>query len=157
MTKEEKKAYNAAYHKSHPRDRRAYNAMLYAAKSAKIRAAVIAYRRANPEKVRAAISKWWKANPEKIRAYDSTQKAKRRGAEGQHSGEEIRRLLVRQKYLCAVCKKGIEEDYHKDHIVPLSRGGSNYIRNIQLLCPKCNLKKGNKHPVKFMQEMGYLL
>jgi 5-methylcytosine-specific restriction endonuclease McrA len=157
MTKEEKRAYNAAHHRSHPRDRRAYNAMLYAAKSAKIRAAVTAYRKANPEKVSAAISTWRKANPEKIRANDSTQKAKRRGAEGQHTGEEVRRLLARQKCLCAVCKKSIEAGYHKDHIVPLSQGGSNYIRNIQLLCPKCNLKKGNKHSVKFMQEMGFLL
>lgn len=31
-----------------------------------------------------------------------------------------------------------------DHIVPLSKGGANTVRNIQLLCEGCNLSKGNR-------------
>ena len=37
-----------------------------------------------------------------------------------------------------------------DHIVPLSRGGSNDDDNIQLLCLPCNLSKGQMNMEEFM-------
>lgn len=38
-----------------------------------------------------------------------------------------------------------------------SADGSNTDDNIQLLCKTCNLSKGAKHPIDFMQSKGFLL
>lgn len=43
---------------------------------------------------------------------------------------------------CAKC--GSRERLEYDHIIPISKGGSNTARNIELLCEKCNRSKGAK-------------
>jgi len=76
--------------------------------------------------------------------HDRNKRAKRRGAEGKHSAEDIARIWNEQEGLCAICGMPLDGTEHVDHIIPLSRGGSNWPDNIQLLCPPCNMTKGAK-------------
>lgn len=56
--------------------------------------------------------------------------------------EDIRsEVWRRDQGRCVRC--GSRERLEFDHIVPLSRGGSNTVRNIELLCESCNRLKGD--------------
>ena len=89
---------------------------------------------------------WRKANPEKVRASVRNRTALRKAAEGTHTAQEIIELLDRQNWECAECGVSLKEKRHIDHIVPLSRGGPNYISNLQGLCPTCNCSKNARTP-----------
>jgi len=59
-----------------------------------------------------------------------------------HTYGEWELLKKQYGYICPCCKKP-EPDIKltEDHIIPLSKGGSDYIENIQPLCLHCNMVK----------------
>jgi 5-methylcytosine-specific restriction endonuclease McrA len=47
----------------------------------------------------------------------------------------------RDEGCCARCRSRERLEY--DHIIPVDRGGSNTVRNVELLCERCNRAKSN--------------
>ena len=57
--------------------------------------------------------------------------------------EHIRNAVWRRAQgKCEICHSQYKLEF--DHIIPISKGGSNSYRNIQLLCEKCNRSKSAK-------------
>jgi 5-methylcytosine-specific restriction endonuclease McrA len=78
---------------------------------------------------------------ESIRQHGRTRQIHELYAEGSHTDKEWQDLLECCSYKCLSC--GAENvKLTKDHIQPISKGGSNWISNIQPLCQSCNSAKG---------------
>lgn len=85
----------------------------------------------------------WKAkNPERMAHLKARRYARERKAEGSHTLEEWNSLKEKYGQKCVGCRE--IKPLTKDHIVPLSVGGTDYITNIQPLCRNCNSRKWKK-------------
>jgi 5-methylcytosine-specific restriction endonuclease McrA len=80
-----------------------------------------------------------KKNPKRIAHLKARRYAREKGAVGKHTLQEWENLLAEFDYKCAFCRK--KKELTKDHIIPLSEGGTDYIDNIQPLCRSCNSRK----------------
>lgn len=81
-------------------------------------------------------------NKERINYRNLQRAARKRNAEGSHTFLDWELLKAHAGYRCARC--GEKKPLTQDHIVPLSKGGSDYIWNIQPLCKPCNSSKHDK-------------
>jgi 5-methylcytosine-specific restriction endonuclease McrA len=106
----------------------------------------------NKARLQARNKAWAKANPDKIRRLSlegtNRRNARLRGAEGSHTHEEWTDLVEKCGHRCVRC--GEAKPLTKDHIVPLIKGGSDYIENIQPLCQPCNSSKGGRIVVNYL-------
>lgn len=115
------------------------------------------YREQNREKYNERLRDWWALHPEKKNAFTRKRRAIKKGAEGFHSADDIARIREAQRDRCGICRAKLRGKGHVDHIIPLSKGGSNWPSNLQLLCEGCNCSKHNRDPIEFMQLRGRLL
>jgi 5-methylcytosine-specific restriction endonuclease McrA len=83
-------------------------------------------------------SEWRFIKPSK--AERKARKARRRKI----GPKKRKRVFVRDGWKCLRCGEDDKEKLTLDHIVPVSRGGSDEDENLQTLCKRCNEMKGNK-------------
>ena len=119
---------------------RSYSKQYYEKHKDKIKQKTRAYKKNNLDKCRE-----WRHNREKkmLREILST--------------GIIDKLYKLQKGKCTCCGIKLGDKYHLDHIIPVSKGGTNTDDNVQLLKDTCNMSKSARDPIEYMQSKGYLL
>jgi 5-methylcytosine-specific restriction endonuclease McrA len=97
-------------------------------------------------------------NKEKMRLQERLRSRKRQALINQNSSKvtlgEIKKLIKDSNNICFWCDKEVPEGkIHLDHIYPLSKGGTHTIDNIVIACATCNIKKNDKDPEIWVEQV----
>ena len=132
----------------------------------KDRASSRKWQKENQEIMRIRKIKWREKNREHANEYARTyyektkkkrrlslriSKLKRRdkGCNGYWSKDTLKILIEKytdyqNNFICYICHKICNDSWEIDHIIPLSKHGTNHISNLAIACRTCNRKKSNK-------------
>lgn len=151
-----------AWRKANPDKNRAYAAKSREKPERRIRAREKSkqWYKENKERALTTAREWARKNPHRVRVYKHKRRTLLRAAEGFFTAQDLAAIKERQRHRCAVCKAKLPSNgrvIHLDHIVALTKGGTNWPRNLQFLCISCNSRKNNRDPIDFMRSIGFLL
>jgi 5-methylcytosine-specific restriction endonuclease McrA len=145
--KEHRNEYSREYFRTH-RKESAVRSKRYRERNKEALAIINRLRRiAFRRKIQDRSNRWRKENPEKKSAQDFRRKALKVGNGGSHTGEEWIALRNKAEGICQICRKYVgSQKLTHDHIIPLTKGGTDNIDNLQPVCHSCNSKKSNTLP-----------
>lgn len=109
----------------------------------------------NREENRKKHQEWKRNNPEKAKHAKHVLGARRRNALGSHTFDEWIAKAESFAWCCRYCGRQLTRlTATRDHVIPLSKGGTNYIDNIVPACRSCNSKKWAKMESEFLAELA---
>lgn len=117
---------------------------------------VVERQRANRERTRQKGREWRERHLEKDRERCRIKSQNRRAIKKatevvKITDADIAQKLEAQKHRCFYCGCRIKgREYHIEHVIPLSRGGTHTLGNLVIACESCNLQKGAKDLWEFM-------
>ena len=94
-----------------------------------------------------------KDNPERMRAIRRNRKSRIKAERLDFTEQDWARLVARYRGRCAYCGER-PDTLHREHVIPIARGGRHSIGNILPSCPTCNYRKKTKLLVEFRRELN---
>jgi 5-methylcytosine-specific restriction endonuclease McrA len=131
-----------AYYKAHKEEYKAKAKVRYDENPEPTKKCAKDWARKNKQIKTAYDKAWVKANHEKVRSYQHKHRSALKGNGGSYTVAEWMLLCKKYGNKCLCC--GRHRKLTADHVVPVSKGGSSNISNIQPLCGPCNSSKGTK-------------
>jgi 5-methylcytosine-specific restriction endonuclease McrA len=143
MTLEEKKLSDKRYRDSHKEEAKKNSLEWVKNNKDRFRKTQKAWQENNRDKCSAYVKKYNLLHPEQVTKSSRMRRELFKSIEGTFTLTEWNNLCQSVGNRCLWCgKSGIKLTI--DHVVPITKKGTNYIDNLQPLCASCNSKKGNK-------------
>src|SRR5258708_26891463 len=101
------------------------------------------YYQAHEDEIKQYMRAFKASHQARYKAYDRNREARKKAATGTHTAQHVQAQFQRQKGKCYWCGKKLSK-YEVDHVVPLTRGGSNGPDNLVIAFPPCNNIKNDK-------------
>lgn len=139
---EKHKAYCKAYRKRNLEKVKADIQKWHREHREELKVKAVLRRHANPEPHRAQTREWRKSHLEFYKVRAAVRRTKKTEAGGNFTVEEWLALCKYYGKRCLCCGK--IRKLTADHVIPVSKGGSSNIENIQPLCGPCNSTKNDK-------------
>jgi 5-methylcytosine-specific restriction endonuclease McrA len=151
----------------HP-GRRIYNREYRATYPGRVLAYSRKWRQEHPEQGNACTRKWQAEHREQAHETARKYRATDRGRAGKAANKLMRRislngpaitadsiLELKSEYagFCPYCNRPIS-DGHMDHIVSVSKGGTNERNNLVWVCAQCNRTKNDKSLLRFLLSLS---
>lgn len=145
--KEKVLAQTQAWRKENTAHIAAYNSTYYTEHKAKINQQHQAWYQATLEEQRAKARAYAKAHPDERAAIDAQRRARLANAPiNDLTVKQWREIKAHYRYCCVYCGKRPKK-LTKDHLTPISKGGSNTASNVVPACSTCNSRKYNGPPL----------
>jgi hypothetical protein len=140
---EKKSESNRQWREANSDKAREYNRQWTKENREKKREAGKAWEQSNRQERKEYFRQYQKDNAEARRVSRNVRRARKVGNGGSFTPQEWAQLCKQYGNRC--CYPGCERtDLHADHVIPLAKGGTSDISNIQPLCAYHNLSKGTK-------------
>ncbi len=140
-------AYAADYNQQNQDARRRADALYRAHNRDRRRASYRAWSQRNRGHVRAKHQEWSRHNRDKIRAVQHRRRARILGNGGSYTAGQWRTLVEWFGGVCLCC--AATGPLTADHVIPVSKGGTSWISNMQPLCFSCNSSKSDRHSTDY--------
>lgn len=112
-----------------------------------------AWRTDHPELCAAYSVNRQREHPEQYAAYCAARRAKKKLSKEDHAESIAHRKAIKDDF-CYYCEqRSIYMEY--DHVIPLSRGGTDRYWNIVRCCQTCNRRKGSMTDIEYLATMPY--
>jgi 5-methylcytosine-specific restriction endonuclease McrA len=133
--RQKKKDYCKAYYRNHITEFRLY----YENHTGIIKD----YYKNHKDRMRSALRAWRKANPERVVILYMHRRAREKEAPGTTTVEQLQSRIAFYGERCWICGEPFQAI---DHVIPLTKGGTNWPANLRPICKQCNSKKQAQWP-----------